>query len=110
MSNPKKANNNISRADNNSYARSILKIESEAINSLIDELDNNFNEAVNAILDLPENGRVILSGMGKTSFIAMKISATLASTGVSSFFLHPAEAVHGDLGRFKENDLSLIHI
>ena len=108
MSNTKKANNDISRADNTSYARSILKIESEAISNLIDKLDDSFSEAVNTILDLPENARVILSGMGKTSFIAMKISATLASTGISSFFLHPAEAVHGDLGRFKENDIAIL--
>ena len=73
----------------------VLRDEADAILSLIDKLDNNFESAVDLILHA--NGRVILTGMGKSGHIAKKVSATMASTGTPSFFLHPAEGIHGDL-------------
>jgi arabinose-5-phosphate isomerase len=88
--------------------RAILRAEAEAILTLSDSLDESFRSAVQLILDMPREGRVIVSGMGKAGFIGMKISATLASTGLPSFFLHPAEAVHGDLGRYTKCDVALI--
>ena len=90
----------------------VLRDEADAILSLIDKLDNNFELAVDLILHA--NGRVILTGMGKSGHIAKKVSATMASTGTPSFFLHPAEGIHGDLGMVTAEDvvvaLSLIHI
>ena len=71
--------------------------------SLIDKLDNNFELAVDLILHA--NGRVILTGMGKSGHIAKKVSATMASTGTPSFFLHPAEGIHGDLGMVTAEDV-----
>ncbi len=90
------------------YAREILRLESEAVQQLIGKIDSDFELALDTILKIPTGGRVIVSGMGKAGFIAMKISATLASTGVPSFFLHPAEAVHGDLGRYSADDVALL--
>lgn len=88
--------------------RAILRAEAQAILTLSEALDESFHSAVQLILDMPREGRVIVSGMGKAGFIGMKISATLASTGLPSFFLHPAEAVHGDLGRYTKCDVALI--
>jgi len=65
--------------------------------------NDRFARAVDAILNQPPGARIVVSGMGKAGFVAMKISATLASIGCPSFFLHPADAVHGDLGRFSKN-------
>ncbi len=97
------------KADNIiSYGRSIVGLEAEAINSVIPLIDSSFESAIKQILAIPRGGRVIVSGIGKAGFIGMKISATLASTGTPSFFLHPAEAVHGDLGRYTKDDLALI--
>ena len=90
------------------YGRSILAQEAEAILTLSHTLDERFHHAVSMLLDLPPNGRVIVSGVGKAGFIAQKISATFASIGVPSFFLHPAEAIHGDLGRYSEGDIALV--
>ena len=87
------------------YARSILKSEAQAILDL--EIGDEFERAVEVILAISPANRLIVSGMGKASFIAMKISATFASTGVPSFFLHPAEAAHGDLGRYSKGDVAL---
>jgi arabinose-5-phosphate isomerase len=84
-------------------ARKVLEIEAEAIRALVPRLDETFDRAV-AIL-LACQGRVVATGMGKSGIIAQKISATLASTGQSSFFLHPAEAIHGDLGRIVKGDV-----
>lgn len=84
-------------------ARRVLKIEAEAILSLIPRLDDNFTRAVRLLLEC--QGRVILTGMGKSGFIANKIAATLASTGTPAFFLHPAEGVHGDLGMVVKGDV-----
>ena len=91
-----------------SYGREILELEAQAILNLRENLDGQFDRAVELLIHVPPQGRVVLSGMGKAGFIAQKISATLASTGIPSFFLHPAEALHGDLGRFVQHDLALI--
>ena len=90
------------------YACEILSDEARAIEQLRSGLGAQFEQAVRLIESISPADRVIVSGIGKTSFIAMKISATLASIGVPSFFLHPAEALHGDLGRFTNNDVALI--
>lgn len=90
------------------HAREVLEQEAQAILDLREHLGPEFEKAVRALLELPSTNRVIVSGIGKTSFISMKISATLASVGVPSFFLHPAEAVHGDLGRYTRGDVALI--
>lgn len=90
------------------YARSIVREESAAIITLESLIDDNFEHAVKLILGLSQHGHVITSGIGKAGFIAMKISATLASIGVPSFFLHPAEAVHGDIGRFTKSDVAIV--
>lgn len=84
-------------------AREVLKIEAEAIESLALKLDENFSKAVKLILNA--KGRCIVSGMGKSGHIGAKIAATLASTGTPSFFVHPAEAMHGDLGMLMGNDV-----
>ena len=83
-------------------AKEVLKIESKAIQDLIKRIDGNFEKAVRLILKT--KGRVIVTGMGKPGFIAQKISATLSSTGTPSLFLHPADALHGDLGRVTKED------
>jgi arabinose-5-phosphate isomerase len=77
-------------------ARRVIEYAGEAIRNLSDSLDGGFNRAVDTILGI--NGRVIVSGMGKSGLIARKIAATLASTGTPAHFVHPAEASHGDLG------------
>jgi arabinose-5-phosphate isomerase len=89
-------------------ARKVLADESKAIENILPLIDESFVAAVEQILSLPREGRLVVCGMGKAGFIAMKVSATFASTGVPSFFLHPAEAVHGDLGRFTDSDTALI--
>jgi arabinose-5-phosphate isomerase len=86
-------------------ARKVLEIEAEAIRELIPRLDESFDRAVDTLLACA--GRVVATGMGKSGIIAQKISATLASTGSPSLFLHPAEAIHGDLGRIVKGDVLL---
>lgn len=86
-------------------ARKVLSIEAQALLRLRDGLDDAFTTAVERILSCP--GRVVVTGMGKSGLIGHKISSTLASTGTPSFFLHPAEALHGDLGMIKASDLVL---
>lgn len=84
-------------------AKQVLRIESEAILSLIDRIDDNFVKAVD-LLDKCK-GRVVITGIGKSGIIGKKISATLASTGIPSLFLHAADAVHGDIGMITRKDL-----
>jgi arabinose-5-phosphate isomerase len=88
------------------YAREVIKAEAEAIGSLTPIVDESFAKAVEMIYEC--SGSCILSGIGKAGIIGQKISATLASTGTPSHFLHPAEAVHGDLGRLRKNDLVIV--
>ncbi|CUA84999.1 MULTISPECIES: KpsF/GutQ family sugar-phosphate isomerase [Gulbenkiania] len=84
-------------------ARDVLKTEADAIMALADRLDDAFDRAVSLMLDCP--GRVVITGMGKSGHIGRKIAATLASTGTPAFFMHPAEAAHGDLGMLTERDV-----
>ncbi len=86
-------------------ARRVLEVESAAIKGLVDHLDQSFVDAVDLIRT--SAGRVVTTGMGKSGIICKKISATLASTGTPSFFLHPAEAIHGDLGVIVNGDVVL---
>jgi arabinose-5-phosphate isomerase len=83
--------------------RRVLEIEARAIAELIGRLDQHFERAVETILAC--RGRLVVAGMGKSGLIGQKISATFSSTGTPSFFLHPAEALHGDLGRLVPNDV-----
>jgi len=87
-------------------ARVVLKIEGKAIFDLSKKLDKNFDRAIEFLKKV--KGRVIVTGMGKPGFIAQKISATLSSTGTPSLYLHPAEALHGDLGRVTRDDCVLV--
>ena len=86
-------------------ARKVLQTEAEAILALVDRLDERFEDAIRILLDC--HGRVIVTGMGKSGIIARKIAATLSSTGTPAFFLHPAEAIHGDLGVLQSDDVIL---
>lgn len=91
--------------DFTAIAREVFGIEAEAITGLAGELDDAFASAVQAILSA--RGRVIVCGMGKSGIIGKKIAATLASTGTPSFFMHPGEAFHGDLGMVTPEDVFL---
>ncbi len=84
-------------------ARAVIRAEVDHILKLVDLLDGAFCQALD-LIDLCR-GRVVISGMGKSGFIAQKLSATLASTGCPSLYLHPAEALHGDLGRLARDDV-----
>ena len=86
-----------------SLARKVLQTEAAAILALIDRLGESFERAVRLLLDC--KGRVIVTGMGKSGIICRKIAATLTSTGTPAFFLHPAEAIHGDLGVLQSQDV-----
>jgi arabinose-5-phosphate isomerase len=85
--------------------RRVLEIESRAIHDLVERLGADFDRAVDLLVGC--RGRVILTGMGKSGIIAQKIAATLSSTGCPAYFLHPAEAVHGDLGMIVDGDVLL---
>jgi arabinose-5-phosphate isomerase len=86
-------------------ARTVIEIEARAIEALRDRIDANFLRACQLLFECP--GRVVVSGMGKSGHIARKIAATLASTGTPAFFVHPAEASHGDLGMITQKDVVL---
>jgi len=86
-------------------ARSVLQTEAAAILALVDRLDERFERAVRILREC--RGRVIVTGMGKSGIICRKIAATLSSTGTAAFFLHPAEAIHGDLGVLQSDDVVL---
>ena len=86
-------------------ARKVLQTEADAILALVERLDERFEHAVRLLIDC--RGRVIVTGMGKSGLICRKIAATLASTGTPAFFLHPAEAIHGDLGVIQGDDVIL---
>ena len=84
-------------------ARRVLQIEAQAIAQLVERLDENFERAVTLVNDC--EGRVVVTGMGKSGIVSRKIAATLASTGTPSLYLSPAEAVHGDLGMIVAGDV-----
>ncbi len=88
------------------YARKVIEAEADAISSLTPIVDASFTKAAEMIYNC--TGSCIVSGIGKAGIIGQKISATLASTGTPSHFLHPAEAVHGDLGRLRQNDVVIV--
>ncbi|HHT9129976.1 MAG TPA: KpsF/GutQ family sugar-phosphate isomerase [Candidatus Brocadiaceae bacterium] len=99
ISNEKKTSSDIA------FAKDVLFLEAEAIKNLIDHLDHNFQRAIDLIFNC--KGRVIVTGIGKAGIIGQKISATLASTGTPSYWLHSSEARHGDLGRVVMDDIVL---
>jgi arabinose-5-phosphate isomerase len=84
-------------------ARRVLAIEADAVRALIERIDERFQRAIELIHN--RRGRVIVSGMGKSGHIARKIASTLASTGTPAYFVHPAEASHGDLGMIEAGDV-----
>ncbi len=84
-------------------ARQVLRIEAEAVRVLADRINGNFLQALRLILNC--QGRVIVSGMGKSGHVGRKIASTLASTGTPAYFVHPAEASHGDLGMITRDDV-----
>ncbi|MGH9680347.1 MAG: KpsF/GutQ family sugar-phosphate isomerase [Candidatus Acidiferrales bacterium] len=86
-------------------AKRVLRIEAEALHDLVQRLDARFDAAVDLLLAC--KGRVVVIGMGKSGLIGRKIAATFSSTGTPSVFLHPAEAVHGDLGMLMRDDVAL---
>ena len=86
-------------------ARRVLHIEAQALHDLLARLDASFERAVDLLFSC--KGRVVVTGMGKSGLIGRKISATFSSTGTPSFFLHPAEALHGDLGMLARGDALL---
>jgi arabinose-5-phosphate isomerase len=90
-------------ADAIAIAREVLEIEAKAITDLVARIDEGFAKAVRIVMD--RHGRVVVSGMGKSGHIARKIASTLASTGTPAFFVHPAEASHGDLGMVMRDDV-----
>ena len=91
------------RVDPLATARRVLEVEADAVRALIARIDANFGRAVDLIRS--RRGRVIVSGMGKSGHIARKIASTLASTGTPAYFVHPAEASHGDLGMIESGDV-----
>ena len=87
-------------------ARRVLRIEAQAIQDVLARLDTSFDRAVELLFAC--KGRVVVTGMGKSGLIGRKLSGTLSSTGTPSFFLHPAEALHGDLGMLARGDALLV--
>src|SRR5437870_4631500 len=93
------------RALSRDTARKVLEIEARAILDLVPRIDGSFDRAVEALFAC--TGRVVVTGLGKSGIIAQKLSATFASTGTPSLYLHPVEAIHGDLGRIVKGDTVL---
>ncbi len=94
------------RSESLAVARRLLRIEAESVKSLEARVDDSFSRAIDLLATIP--GRVFVTGMGKSGHIGRKISATLASTGTPSDFLHPTEAAHGDLGMVTRADAVLV--
>ena len=86
--------------------KEVIKIEANAISDLIESIDEEFVKAVEVLNNC--KGRVVLTGMGKSGLIARKIVATLNSTGTASIYLHPTDALHGDLGMVRKEDVVII--
>ena len=93
----------LSKQEAISLARRVLDIEARAVQELAGRLDDSFVQAMQIVLDC--KGRIVVSGMGKSGHIARKLASTLASTGTPAFFVHPAEASHGDLGMITSDDV-----
>lgn len=103
--NPANAASVAGRRSPREVARWVLELEAMAVRGLIDQLDESFDRAVEIIRSC--KGRLVCTGMGKSGLVLKKITATLASTGTPSLFLHPAEAIHGDLGMITRDDVVL---
>src|SRR5512138_2199790 len=84
-------------------ARRVIRVEAEALNALADRIGSEFERSV--YLFFASKGRVVVTGMGKSGLIGLKIASTMASTGTPAFFLHPAEGIHGDLGMIMKGDV-----
>ena len=95
------------KTSNKQFARQILNKEISALRRTAKLINNDFDKACQILSNI--NGKVITLGMGKSSFVAMKMAATLSSTGTSALFLHPADALHGDIGVIKKNDTVIIY-
>ena len=87
-------------------AKRTLKIESESIQSISNQLDSSFVELCDKVLNC--DGKFVIMGVGKSGHVAQKISATLSSTGTPSIFIHPTEAAHGDIGLIDKKDIVLL--
>ncbi|NDC77458.1 MAG: SIS domain-containing protein, partial [Chitinophagia bacterium] len=87
-------------------ARRTLRLEAEALLGLMDGLDADFERLVHRLADA--SGRLVVSGIGKSAIIGQKIVATLNSTGTPSLFMHAADAIHGDLGMIRQDDMVMI--
>ena len=92
--------------DIKTIAKEVIQIEAEAVSQIQKQINEDFETAVNAILNC--DGRLIVSGMGKSGLISQKIASTMASTGTPAQFVHPGEAIHGDLGMITDKDIALI--
>ena len=92
--------------DIKTIAKKVIQIEAEAVSQIQKQINEDFETAVNAILNC--DGRLIVSGMGKSGLISQKIASTMASTGTPAQFVHPGEAIHGDLGMITDKDIALI--
>ena len=92
-------------ADIKSIAKNLIEIEAQAVSLMVERIDENFEKAVNLIMRC--NGHLILTGIGKSGLISKKISSTMSSTGTPSIYLHPGDAIHGDLGKMKQGDILL---
>jgi arabinose-5-phosphate isomerase len=88
-----------------SLARAVIETEAEAVSALLERVDDQFLAACRFMLEC--SGRIVVLGVGKSGHVGSKIAATLASTGTPAFFVHPAEASHGDLGMIKPEDVVL---
>jgi len=100
-----KINKRINDLNSLDIAKNVFRLEAEAVKNLSNLLTEDFNKSIENILQ--SKGRLVITGMGKSGHIGVKISATLASTGTPSFFMHPAEAIHGDLGMLTKDDILL---
>ncbi len=89
-----------------SLGKKVIRIELEAVKNLIDNIDENFSKAVEIILN--SKGRVVFTGMGKSGLIARKIVATMNSTGTAAIYMHPTDALHGDLGMVRKDDIVIL--
>ena len=96
-------NSNLDTKDIIGFGKEVVKLQSDSIKNLVDLIDENFEKAIKLILD--SKGRVIVTGIGKSAIIANKIVATLNSTGTPAIFMHAADAIHGDLGIIKKDDV-----
>ena len=96
-------NSNLDTKDIVEFGKEVIKLQSESIKNLVDLIDENFEAAIKLILD--SKGRVVVTGIGKSAIIANKIVATLNSTGTPAIFMHAADAIHGDLGIIKKDDV-----